>query len=125
LIQICWICGITASNQLNTHNSLQHGGTTDATLVQNNFQPSTMMIQGKPDTFLDVDIKNETLYNDRGNSTSTSNCNLKLSGNILSSPAQVLSNMPLLYVNNVDGRQEHEGVEVEYINGGLFFNFIC
>jgi hypothetical protein len=26
------------------------------------------MIQGKPDTFLDVDIKNETLYNDRGNS---------------------------------------------------------
>jgi hypothetical protein len=25
----------------------------------------------------------------------------------------------------LDGRQEHEGAEVEYINGGLFFNFIC
>jgi hypothetical protein len=48
------------------------------------------MIQGKPDTFLDVDIKNETLYNDRGNSISTSNCNLKLSGNILSSPTLYL-----------------------------------
>lgn len=95
-------CSCLPSNQLNTHNSLQHGGTTDATLVQNNFQPSTMTIQEKPDTFLDVDIKNETLYNDRGNSISTSNCNLKLSGNILSSPAQVLSNMPLLYVNNVN-----------------------
>lgn len=95
-------CSCLPSDQLNTHNSLQHGGTADATLVQNNFHPSTMMIQGKPDTFLDVDIKNEALYNARANSISTSNCNLKLSGNILSSPAQVLSNMPLLYVNNVN-----------------------
>jgi hypothetical protein len=57
----CWFDGtgvgrvpvFSLDELLNTHNSLQHGGTTDATLVQNNFQPSTMTIQGKPDTFLD------------------------------------------------------------------------
>lgn len=95
-------CSCLPSDQLDTHNSIQNRRTVDAKLIQNNFQPSTMMIQGKSDTFLDVDIKNETLYNASANSISTSNSNLKIAGNILSSSAQVLSHMPLLYVNNVN-----------------------